>query len=932
MSLLNIIGAILIGPLKMIFEIIFSMAHKMLYNPGKAVVVLSLAMNILVLPLYKRADAIQIEARDTENKLKDVVTHIKKTFSGDERMMILQTYYRQNNYSPLSILSGSVSLLLEIPFFMAAYQFLSNVGAFTGASFGPIADLSKPDALLSIGGFAINVLPILMTLINVVSSSLYLKGFPLKTKIQLYGMALFFLVFLYNKPAALVFYWTLNNAFSLVKTLFYRIKNPKKIINVILVAAGGYLIYFLRYADETWKWILLIELAVALQLPWVLPLIKAKLPAMKETAAVPNTKMFILGGLFLTALIGLLIPTTYIAASPQEYIDIDLFYHPIWYVVNTLSLSAGLFLVWLSVFYWLASPKAKVFFTRLTWVLGGVMLVNYMFFGRNLGIMSADLIFETGVSFGWLEVTLNIVVILALAAGLYFVATKFPKQITSILLVGTIAMVGMGVFNTVKIAQNTEETKLRIANEGEELPSFQLSKEGQNVVVIMLDRGIGAYIPYIFEENPALKAQFDGFTHYKNTLSYGGYTNFATPSLYGGYDYTPMEMNRRSDTLLEDKHNEALKVVPTILTEEGFDVTLIDPSYAGYQVIPDLSIYNEIEGVDVYHANGRYNGIEKQALAIEARQRNFFVFSLMKTMPVFWQETFYQQGTYHRVEAYRVKKPLDYYPDKMVGEYNAVRNLTNMTSISEGKENTYMFYRTNLTHEPAILQEPDYSFQSVVNNSAYYQNSLRPISANGERYILDGDYAIAHYHINTLAYMLLGDWFDYLRENGVYDNTRIIVVSDHGRNMEVFDKTVDNKMHNIETYLPIMLVKDFDATGFTVSEEFMTNADVAALSLEGLVEDPVNPFTGNPIDTTGKEGENYVILSNRWDVSENNGYQYIPSQWASASGEVWKKENWKYYTEPDVFPVGDGVSFAEMTATTAPAEDVLSPEIPDEEF
>ncbi len=925
MSLLEMIGAVLIGPLKMIFEIIFSMAYKMLYNPGKAVVVLSLAMNILVLPLYRRADAIQIQARDTENKLKDVVTHIKKTFSGDERMMILQTYYRQNNYSPLSVLSGSISLLLEIPFFMAAYQFLSKVGVFTGASFGPIRDLSLPDGLLNIGGFSINVLPIIMTLINVFSSSLYLKGFPLKTKIQLYGMALFFLVFLYNSPSALVFYWTLNNTFSLLKTLYYRIKNSRKILNILLGAAGIYLIYFLRYADASWKVMLLIELAVALQLPWVLPLLKKKLPSKEEKTPAPNTKLFVLGGLFLTALVGLLIPTTYIAASPQEYIDIDLFYHPIWYVVNTLCLSAGLFLVWMSVFYWLASPKGKVFFTRLVWVLSGVMLINYMFFGRNLGIMSADLIFETGVWFGWLETVINIVVIAVAAVGLYWIAKKIPKRLTTVLLIGVIALVGMGVLNTVKISKTAEETQQRLLSEGEEeLPNFQLSKDGQNVVVIMLDRGIGAYIPYIFEENPDLKAQFDGFTHYKNTLSYGGYTNFATPSLYGGYEYTPVKMNQRSEELLVDKHNEALKVVPTILTEEGFDVTLIDPSYAGYQVIPDLSIYEDMEGVDVYHANGRYNGPEKKLRAMDARQRNFFVFSLMKTLPVFWQETFYQGGKYHAVEEYREMKPIDYYPDLMVGEYNAVRNLTSMTNVSDGKENTYMFYRTNITHEPVILQEPDYSFQPVVDNSAYYTDNRRPITANGETLWLEGEYAISHYHINTLTYKLLGDWFDYLREQGVYDNTRIIVVSDHGRNMEVFDKTVDTKMHNIETYLPIMLVKDFNATGFTTSEEFMTNADVAALSMEGLVENPVNPFTGNPIDTTGKQEEQYVILSNQWDVSKNNGNQYIASQWAKVSGEVWKKENWLYYTEPGVTPVGEGITFEEMHKP----EEVPNPENP----
>ena len=234
MSLWFILESIFIGPLKLVFEIIYSLAYRFLDDPGLAIIALSLAMNLLVLPLYRRADAMQEQARDTENKLSRVVTHIKKTFSGDERMMILQTYYRQNNYKPTDALRGSVSLLLEIPFFMAAYQFLSSMYVLEGVQFGPISDLASPDGLITIAGITINVLPVLMTAINVVSSAIYLKGFPLKTKIQLYGMAAFFLVFLYNSPSCLVFYWTLNNLFSLIKTIFYKIKNPKKVLKVML--------------------------------------------------------------------------------------------------------------------------------------------------------------------------------------------------------------------------------------------------------------------------------------------------------------------------------------------------------------------------------------------------------------------------------------------------------------------------------------------------------------------------------------------------------------------------------------------------------------------------------------------------------------------------------------------------------------------------
>ena len=244
MGIWSILETVFIGPLKLVFEIIFNTAYRFIGHPGMAIIFLSLIMNILVLPLYKRADAMQEKARDEEARISGGVAHIKKTFSGDERMMILQTYYRQTGHKPTSALNGSVSLLLEIPFFMAAYQFLSHLDILDGVSFGPIADMGAPDALIVIGGLTINLLPVLMTLINVISSAIYLKGFPLKTKIQLYAMAMFFLVFLYESPACLVFYWTLNNLFSLVKNIFYKIKNPQAVLCVLSSIIGAAAVVF----------------------------------------------------------------------------------------------------------------------------------------------------------------------------------------------------------------------------------------------------------------------------------------------------------------------------------------------------------------------------------------------------------------------------------------------------------------------------------------------------------------------------------------------------------------------------------------------------------------------------------------------------------------------------------------------------------------
>ena len=220
MSFLEILDTLFLKPLYLLFEVVYVMANKVVGNPGVSIIVLSLFMNFLVLPLYIRADKIQEEERALERKLQKGVDHIKRTFSGDERMMMFQTYYRQNHYKPVYVLRSAVSLFLQIPFFIAAYRFLSGLQLLSGVSFGPISDLGKPDGMLQIAGMSINVLPVIMTIINLVSCVIFTKGSPLKEKIQLYVMALFFLVFLYASPAGLVFYWTLNNVFSLVKTIF----------------------------------------------------------------------------------------------------------------------------------------------------------------------------------------------------------------------------------------------------------------------------------------------------------------------------------------------------------------------------------------------------------------------------------------------------------------------------------------------------------------------------------------------------------------------------------------------------------------------------------------------------------------------------------------------------------------------------------------
>ncbi len=913
MSFLSILETLFIGPLKLIFEIIFFFSNRLIGHPGLAIICLSLIMNILVLPLYRRADAMQEASRDIEAKLSKGVAHIKKTFSGDERMMILQTYYRQNNYKPTNALNGSVSLLLEIPFFMAAYQFLSHLTVLDGVSLGPIKDLGAPDGLIVIGSLTLNALPIIMTLVNIISSALYLKGFPLKTKIQLYAMALFFLVFLYTSPSCLVFYWTLNNVFSLVKTIFYKLKNPKKVLNILCSVVGlgifGFTL-FIYNSDSVLKRAFLIAVAILLQLPLTIALLKNKIHFnFKESTVTPNRKLFILGSLFLTFLIGLLIPSTFIAASPQEFAGTTYFYNPLWYIVSSLCMAAGTFLVWVGVFYWLASPKGKIIFERIVCILSGVMFVNYMFFGTELGVISSHLKYENGLTFQSIELIINILTVVAVIAVLYYVVHKWKRAIVTVLTVAVIVLGAMSVWNVVNIKKSVDEV-VAYPSTNSDTPSFQLSKTGKNVVVIMLDRAMGQYIPYILDENPELKEKLSGFTYYENTISFGGYTNFGAPSLLGGYEYTPVEMNKRADEKLVDKHNEAHKVMPTIFAENGYQVTICDPVYTNYQWIPDLSVFDDNPNINTYITKGKFNHIDQQISSVNNKHRNFFCFSIMKSMPLFIQPAIYNDGWYNQVasesstiaysnQAIQSTSIAYGYDATFMDSYNVLINMHNISKITDEEVNTFMFLSSDVTHNPMILQKPDYVPVQNVDNSSYNNDSL---TVNGVTLSLANASHVAHYHSNMAALIQLGNWFDYLKENGVYDNTKIILVADHGRNLgqqkELIMDDGSDVLKDVSLYYPLLMVKDFESTEFTTSDEFMTNADVPTLAMKDLIDNPTNPFTGKEINNSEKTAhDQYVIRSFNWDVEKNSGNTYLPAKWASVKDDMRKKENWKFYDQ-----------------------------------
>ena len=916
MSFFTFLYNLILGPLVLLFDTVYAIMYRMTGNEGLSIIALSLAINLLILPLYRQADAMQEAERLRLEKLSPGVDHIKKVFKGDERFMMLQTYYRQNDYKPYYALSGSVSLLLEIPFFIAAYRFLSGLDILKGASFGPIADLGLQDGLIHIAGHHVNLLPVLMTAINIVSGYIYTRDMPLKSKIQLYGMALVFLVFLYTSPSGLVFYWTLNNVFSLVKNVFYRIKNPKLFLCAMSTCFAAVMLPYLLFWSpiDTIRMKLFTSAGLALMLT-PLPLyylIKRRGGiSVKLSEATPtDNAIFYICCVCMAVMTGVLIPSAVISSSPEEFVSVVDFHSPVRYVLHAASLAAGTFLVWINLFYRLASPTAKKICSLVSVIVTGSAIINYMFFGKNYGNMSSLLQYDTIRYTAKADYLPNALALLLFAAAILalvrFVRSQAPVILRSVSLATCAALVIMSCMNIFTIQSSFGKLKGSMSeitnNQG---VSFNLDKKGKNVVFVMLDRAIGDFFPYIMNEKPELQEKFAGFTYYPNTISYGNCSLLGFPGLYGGYEYIPEEMNKRDGLTIAKKQDEALKIMPSIFLQNGYEVTVCDPTLAGFHWVPNLSVFDEYPEIKKYITKGVVGRSTDQQTTEDLLNRNFFAYSIFRTSPSVLHLSVYNKGLYNHSgktqgiqvidNMYKASGGFDGTESLFANTYSALKSFPAMTRITDSGANTFLMISNDTAHDIVMLQEPGYEPSDNIDNTEFEENPPVRYAADGSKLVFKTVKQLTHYQCNMAAMIQLGNWLDYLRENGVYDNTRIIIAADHGRNLDyLFDKCIENgkgdthtAIHDALIYDPLLLVKDFDSQELITDASFMTNADTPTLAFAGLVEDPVNPFTGNKITSDGKNAPVHHIAGTRtWNLDDYKGdeKQYKNLIWVELSG------------------------------------------------
>ena len=247
-------------------------------------------------------------------------------------------------------------------------------------------------------------------------------------------------------------------------------------------------------------------------------------------------------------------------------------------------------------------------------------------------------------------------------------------------------------------------------------------------------------------------------------------------------------------------------------------------------------------------------------------------------------------------------------PD-FLNNYMVMKNLGTLTRVTADGTNTFLMFANEMTHDVIELQEPDYTPGNNIDNSAYEaEHGIRRTEDGKELDLANADEIVRiDYQSDMAAFIQLGKWFDELRELGVYDNTKIIVVSDHGCYLGLTGVNLGEKVTNESTlsryqaeewtdttcYNPLLMVKDFGSSGFTTDMTFMTNAETPGLAFENTVTDPVNPFTGNRITREAQSLPEHHIVESDWHIVTNCGNTYSdPLRITFRGDDVFNADNW----------------------------------------
>jgi len=455
---------------------------------------------------------------------------------------------------------------------------------------------------------------------------------------------------------------------------------------------------------------------------------------------------------------------------------------------------------------------------------------------RAGGFMNDQLLVDRDNSKNLIEIIFLLVIVYLVFK---FYEQIYKKAIVLIIFLLIIHAIDLSKFNlkTPSIEKNTNKTEL----------SFSL--KDSNILIILLDAFPAWRFEEVLDKHPNLKQRLDGFVWYKNTVSNGTFSMVSFPGMLGGNEHTMDKINNKNYEKLYDGMDAAFRVIPENF--KGYDYQFIGTNYASE------SQWNKLrkEGSDIvssekilqdYLGGKEFQYLNKDLL------RNSAIF---KSAPIVLKQMFYQNDFL----TMKNKNDKDYL------FATAAASLFRKDTNNKAKKPTIKFLW------PAYFDCVSPLFHK---ECAYVLQTSKTLNFDEQ---VEWNIVCL---LNTLA-----DMFDNMKKGGYYDNTKIILTSDHGShgNRKIW--------HNYSIY-PLLTVKDFNSRGtLKTSNKAMMNSDTIAIACSGM-----NTCTDVEPDPRIDNDPNRKRLFN---VTEHGNFDILsepklPIEYqVEVKGDVYDKSNWK---------------------------------------
>ena len=212
-------GFMRIKPLELGLATLLTNIAKVVGNYGIAIIILTILVRLILLPLTLKQEKSMKKMRDIQPELDKLKEKYKD--KPQEFQKATAEIYKEHNVNPLA---GCLPLLIQMPIFIALYYVFSGNSIPNEASFLWI-NLKQPDKLFMFGTFAINLLPILNTVVTFVQQKMISnasKGQETNTTMQsmMYTMPVLMLVLFYNMPSGVTLYYLISGILSVAQQYF----------------------------------------------------------------------------------------------------------------------------------------------------------------------------------------------------------------------------------------------------------------------------------------------------------------------------------------------------------------------------------------------------------------------------------------------------------------------------------------------------------------------------------------------------------------------------------------------------------------------------------------------------------------------------------------------------------------------------------------